>query len=49
MSLQLTDGKLKNPIGILENIALTSCGIEYTHNFTVVDFGREANYELILI
>ena len=48
MNLQLADGRLKNPIGILENVALTTCGIEYTHSFAVVDFGREANYELIL-
>ena len=25
MNLQLADGKLENPIGILENVALTSC------------------------
>ena len=48
MNLQLADGRLKNPIGILENVALTTCGIEYTHSFAVVDFGKEANYELIL-
>ena len=48
MNLQLADGKLENPIGILENVALISCGIEYTHTFAVVDFGKEANYELIL-
>ena len=48
MNLQLADGKLENPIGILENVSLTSCGIEYTHSFAVVDFGQEANYELIL-
>ena len=48
MNLQLVDGKLENPIGILENVSLISCGIEYTHSFVVVDFKREANYELIL-
>ena len=48
MNLQLADGRLEILIGILENVALTTCGIEYTHSFTVVDFGREANYELIL-
>ena len=47
MNLQPVDGRLENPIGILENVALTTCGIEYTHSFAVVDFGREANYELI--
>ena len=39
MNLQLANGRLKNPIGILENVALTTCGIEYTHSFIVVDFG----------
>lgn len=48
MNLQLADGKLQNPIGILEDVSLVSCGIEYKHSFAVVDFGREANYELIL-
>ena len=48
MSLQLADGRLKNPIGILDNVALTICGIENTHSFVVVDFGRETNYKLIL-
>ena len=48
MNLKLGDGRLKNPIGILENVALTTCGIEYTHSFAVVDFGKEANYDLIL-
>ena len=48
MNLQLADGRLKNPIGILENVALTTCGIEYTHSFAIVDFGKEDNYDLIL-
>ena len=48
MNLQLADGRLENPIGILENVVLTTCGIEYTHSFAVVEFGKEANYELIL-
>ena len=48
MNLQLADGKLQNPIGILEDISLTSCGIEYTHTFAIVDFGQEVNYEMIL-
>ena len=39
MNLQLANGRLKNPIRILENLALTTCGIEYTHSFAVVDFG----------
>ena len=48
MNLQLANGRLENPIGILENVALTTCGIENTHSFAMVGFGQEANYELIL-
>lgn len=48
MNLQLAHNKLKNPIGILENVALTSCGIEYTRTFALVHFEREANYKLII-
>lgn len=48
MHLQLADDKLENPIGILEDVALTSYGIEYKHIFAIVDFGKGANYELIL-
>ena len=47
MNLQLADGKLENPIGILEDVALISCGIEYTHSFAVVDFGRDRVYPLL--
>ena len=48
MNLQLADGSLENPIGLLENITVTSCGIEYEHTFAIVDFGRNTNYEVIL-
>lgn len=48
MNMQLADGKLENPTGILENMALISCGIEYAHSFAVIDFGGDANYKLIL-
>ena len=27
---------------------MTSCGIEYEHNFAIVDFGKKPNYEIIL-
>jgi len=39
---------METPIGILEKVIITSCGIEYEHNFAVVDFGSEPNFELIL-
>ena len=48
MNLQLADGSLENPIGLLENITVTSCGIKYEHTFAIVNFGRNTNYEVIL-
>ena len=39
MNLQLADGSLNNPIGIVEAIIVESCGIEYEHTFAIVDFG----------
>ena len=48
MNLQLADSSLENPIGLLENVTVTSCGIKYEHTFAIVDFGRNTNYEVIL-
>ena len=48
MKLQLADGFMESPIGLLEKIIVTSCGIEYEHTFVVVDFGKKPNYEIIL-
>ena len=48
MNLQLADGSLENPIGVLENVTVKLCGIEYVHTFAIVDFGSGANYEVIL-
>ena len=48
MKLQLADGYMETPIGMLEKVIVTSCGIEYEHNFAVVDFGKKPNYEVIL-
>ena len=48
MNLQLADGSLENPIELLENVTVKSCGIEYEHTFAIVDFGKNANYEVIL-
>ena len=36
MNLQLADESLENPVGLLENITVTSCGIEYEHTFAIV-------------
>ncbi|MCO5560551.1 hypothetical protein L7F22_014166 [Adiantum nelumboides] len=48
MKLQLANGFMESPIGLLEKTIVTSCGIEYEHTFAVVDFGRKPNYEIIL-
>ena len=48
MGLQLADGEVKYPIGLLEDTSISICGIEITHTFAVVDFGPETNYEIIL-
>ena len=48
MKLQLADGHIQRPIGFLERVLVTTCGIEYEHIFAVVDFGKEPNYEIIL-
>ena len=48
MQLQLADGKLARPLGILEHVTITSCGIRYEHSFVIVDFGTDPNYEVIL-
>ena len=48
MKLQLGDGYIESPIGLLEKVVVTSCGIEYKHTFAVVDFGKKPNYEIIL-
>ena len=48
MKLQLENGKIKKPLGLLEKVMVTSCGVEYEHTFDVVDFGKSLNYEIIL-
>ena len=48
MKLQLADGYMERPMGILEKIVVSSCGIEYQHTFAIVDFGKRTNFEIIL-
>ena len=48
MDLQLAYGSLERPLGLLENIVMKSCGIEFEHTFSIVDFGQDPNYEVIL-
>ena len=48
MKLQLADGYVERPIGLLEKVVVTSCGVEYEQTFAVVDFGLNPNYDIIL-
>ena len=48
MGLQLVDGEVKYPIGLLEDTSISICDIEITHTFAIVDFGPKTNYEIIL-
>ena len=48
MKLQLANGYIESPIGLLENVVVTSCGIEYEHTFLMVELGKKPNYGIIL-
>ena len=48
MKLQLADGYVERPMGLLEKVVVSSCNIEYEHTFAVVDFGTKPNYKIIL-
>ena len=48
MNLQLADGSLESLVGLLEDVTMTSCGIEYLHTFAIVEFGKGTSYEVIL-
>ena len=48
MELQLADGNLEHPLGLLVDMPVESCGVTYEHTFAVVDFGRDTNYDVIL-
>ena len=48
MQLQLADGTLAKPLGMLKCVMVTSCGIAFMHTFAILDFGRDPNYEVIL-
>ena len=43
MKLQLADGYVERPMGLLEKVVVSSCNIEYEHTFAVVDFGTKPN------
>ena len=44
MGLQLVDGAITYPIGLLEGVQVIICGIQSEHT----DFKQETNYEVIL-
>ena len=46
--VQLADGYIEKPIGLLEKVVVSSCGVEYEHMFAIVDFGKNPNYDVIL-
>ena len=49
MKLQLVaDGYVEKPMGLLQKVVVTSCGIEYEHTFAIVEFGKKNNYDIIL-
>src|SRR5271156_4088460 len=48
MDLQLANGNLEHPLGLLENVVVESCGVQYEHTFAIVDFVQDPNYEIIL-
>ena len=48
MKLQLADGYVERPLGLLEGVVVTSCKVKYQHAFAVVDFGKISNYNIIL-
>ena len=48
MKLQLVDGSIERPIGLLEKVIVTACGFEHEHTFSVVDFEKSPNYDIIL-
>ena len=48
MGLQLADGEVKYPMGMLEDVNVNICGIPFVHTFAVVDFTQETNYDVIL-
>ena len=35
-------------MGLLEDMEVTICGIQFDHTFVVVDFKQETNYEVIV-
>ena len=45
----MVDGNLEPPLGLLEGVLITTCGIKFIHIFVVVDFGGKIAYGIILL
>ena len=48
IKLQMADGNIKFPIGMLEKVLLTSSGVQFEHTIAVVDFEEDPSYDIIL-
>ena len=48
LKLQVVDGNLEPPLGLLEGVSITPCGIKFIHTFVVIDFRRKTAYDIIL-
>ena len=48
MKLQLADGYIETPVGMLEKVIVTSCGIEYEHNLLLWILERNPTMKLYL-
>lgn len=48
MGLQLANGKIKYPLGMIDNVQVKICGIEFKQTFAFINFEQDTNYEVIL-
>ena len=48
MKLQLIDGHLARPMGLLEQVVLSTCEIEFVYPLAIVDFGLKSTHDIIL-
>ena len=47
LKLQLADGHLEPPLGLLKGVSIATCGIKFIHTFVMVEFGRKTAYGII--
>ena len=48
MKLQLANGNFAKPMGLVEQVVLSTCGIEFVHTLAIIDFGLKSTYDIIL-